>query len=382
VAEISRLTKGMNRSGIRVIMELAASMGEGTIRLEAGEPMFPTPSHIIDAATHGAKEGFTKYTPNAGFFSLRHGFAESLRRDYGLRTQPENVVVSVGGVGAMSSALRVLTDLGDEVLIPDPGWPNYESIALCAGNVVLRYPLNPLHGFIPSLSDLERVMTDKVKVLIINSPSNPLGVVYPEKTIKELYDFARQKDIFILSDEVYDKILFNGEHFTPLSYDTDGRVIGIYSCSKTYAMTGWRVGFAVASEEIVKEMNKSQEAYFTCAPSINQKAAEAALNGPQECVGKMVQAYKANMLTACRLLDDLGLEYVRPQGAFYIFINVGCDDSLDFAVQLLQKFNVAVAPGKTFGPSAERFIRISLASSNEDITLGIQRLGEFLQRQS
>ncbi len=378
MAVISRITKDMKRSGIRIIMELAESMGEETVRLEVGEPKFRTPPHIVEAAYQAANQGFTGYTPNAGYHSLRSVFVKRLNLDYDLHFKSENVVVSVGGVGAMSSALRVLTDLGDEVLIPDPGWPNYESIATCAGTVARRYTLDPQHGFIPSPADLERLMTPKVKVLIINSPSNPLGVVYPEKAIKELYDFAKQKDIFMLSDEVYDKILLGGKHVSPLTFDTDGRVIGIYSCSKTYAMTGWRVGFAVASDEITGQMNKSQEAYFTCAPSVSQKAAEAAITGPQECVEEMRQTYVENMSTACRLLDDMGMEYVKPQGAFYIFVNVGCNNSLDFAKHFLQKSKVAVAPGNTFGPSAERFIRISLASSNEDIKLGIHRLGEFL----
>lgn len=375
--ELSRLTVGLKRSGIREIMDLAIEMKD-VIRLEVGEPLFSTPPHIIEAAYEAAKAGFTRYTANAGLLSLRQAIAERLNNDYGLELTFRNVVVTVGGVGALSGAIRALTDLGDEVLIPDPGWPNYETITTCAGARPRYYQLDPEKGFLPSIANLESVATPKTKVLILNSPSNPLGVVFPEEVIRDIVEFARQRDLFVISDEVYDKMIFDGKHTSALSIDTDGRVIGVFSFSKSYAMTGWRVGYIAAAEHIATQIAKIQEAYVSCASGVSQKAAEAALKGPQDCVEVMRCTYRENLNAAREILDRLGLNYQVPQGAFYMWINVGCEDSTAFAKRLLHEQKVAVAPGRTFGPSGERYIRISLASPKEAIQEGLVRIGALL----
>ncbi|SMB95289.1 aspartate aminotransferase [Thermanaeromonas toyohensis ToBE] len=377
--ELSKLVTGLRRSGIREIGDLAASM-QDVIHLEIGEPLFSTPPHIIEAASEAARVGFTKYTPNAGLMSVRKVIAQRLNEDYHLKLTPENIVVTVGGIGAISSAVRALIDLGDEVLIPDPGWPNYEMTVKCAGAVPRRYQLDQLKGFVPSIEDLEKVVTPKTKVLIINSPSNPLGTVFPEAVMRDLVAFARRHDLYIISDEVYEKIIFEGTHASALSFDTDGRVVAVFSFSKTYAMTGWRIGYAVAAEPVAKEIAKLQEVYVSSAASVSQKAAEAAITGPQDCVEAMRKAYHENLKIACQVLDDLGINYHMPQGAFYMWIEVNCEDSMEFAKALLMEQKVAVAPGVTFGPSGKRHVRISLASPQEAIREGLSRLGLMLSK--
>lgn len=374
---LSQVVLGLRQSGIRKIMNLALGMPD-VIRLEVGEPLFQTPRHIVEAANRAAQEGFTKYTANAGIPSLRQAIARRVSKDYGVKVAPENVGVTVGGVGAVSGSVRAVVDPGDEVLIPDPGWPNYEMIILCAGARPRRYALAPEDGFLPTISSLERVFTPRTKAIIINSPSNPLGTVFPGELIRELVEFARRHDIFLISDEVYERIVFDGQHVSACSFDTDGRVITVFSVSKTYAMTGWRVGYVVALEPVVRQLAKLQEAYVSCAPSVSQKAAEAALTGPQDCVGIMGRTYMENLAIARNVLDSQGVRYHVPKGAFYLWIDVNCRDSMQFARQLLTEQQVAVAPGIAFGPSGQRFIRVSLASAGDSIREGLRRLIRFL----
>lgn len=373
---LSQMVVDLKRSGIREIMDLAGAM-EDVVHLEVGEPLFVTPPHIISAALEAAQSGFTKYTPNKGLLSLRRIIAERVQDDYGLSVTPEGIVVTVGGVGAVATAVRALVDHGDEVLIPDPGWPNYESIICCAGALPKRYPLLPEHGFLPTVKTLEQVITPKTKIIILNSPSNPLGVVMPPELVQELVNLAERRDLYIISDEVYDKIIFDGCHTSALSFDTDGRVIGVFSFSKTYAMTGWRVGYAVAPQPVADQITKLQEAYVSCASSVSQKAAEAALLSSQDCVETMRRTYADNLAAAREVLDRFGIDYQLSRGAFYLWIDVKSGDSAAFAKDFLTEQKVAVAPGTTFGPSGRRYIRISLASNRETIQEGLRRLGSF-----
>lgn len=373
----SRMVKQLKRSGIREILDLSATM-DGVIHLEIGEPLFNTPSHITDAALEAARRGYTKYSPNMGFQSLRQVICQRLQDDFGLGVGPESVVITVGGIGALSTAVRALVDYGDHILIPDPGWPNYEMFACCAGAVPQRYRLRPEMGFLPTVEDLERALTPNSKVLILNSPSNPLGTVFPAALMQQIIDFAGCHDLFVLSDEVYEKIIFEGNHTSALPFDTDGRVVGAFSFSKTYAMTGWRVGYAVASPDIAAQIGKLQEAYVSSACSVAQKAAEAALLSDQNCVEVMRDTYRGNLSVAKSILDDYGIKYVLPKGAFYIWIDVSSKDSSAFAEKLLLTEKVAVAPGSTFGPSGQRYVRVSLASARESVQEGLHRLGDFL----
>lgn len=375
---LSEIVLKQKRSGIREIVDLSQGI-EGVFHMEIGEPLFQTPEHIINAGCAALKNGFTKYTPNAGFLSLRKAAAERLNRDYDLCLEPENIVVTTGGVEAIASTVRVMTNIGDEVLIPDPGWPNYQLIIASAGAVPVQYTLKQENGYLPDIADIEARLTDKSKVLVINTPSNPLGVVFPDKKIKELVDFAKKHNLFIISDEVYEKIVYDGKHATALKYNDDERIVAIYTMSKSYAMTGWRVGYAVAAKSIATQLIKMQEAYVSCTPSVSQKAAEAALNGPQDCITAMLKSYKGNKETAERLLDSYRINYFKPSGAFYLWINAGCDDSTKFAKELLREKKVAIAPGSTFGPSGREYIRISLASSPETIEKGVKLICEYIK---
>ncbi|HSW57952.1 MAG TPA: aminotransferase class I/II-fold pyridoxal phosphate-dependent enzyme, partial [Dehalococcoidales bacterium] len=217
----------------------------------------------------------------------------------------------------------------------------------------------------------------KTKVLILNSPSNPLSVIMPPDLVQDLVAMARRRDLYIVSDEVYDKIIYDGCHTSALSFDTDGRVVAVFSFSKSYAMTGWRVGYAVAPDPIADQITKLQEAYVSSAPSVSQKAAEAALLSSQDCVETMRLAYAENLVAASEILDGMGISYQQPRGAFYVWIDVNSQDSTAFAKDFLTREKVAVAPGATFGPSGNRYIRISLAASRESIQEGLRRLGSF-----
>jgi len=246
VPNLAQSVVQMRRSGIRELMELASAMSD-VIHLEVGEPSFDTPAHIIEAALKAAREGYTRYTPNMGYLSLRERLVRKLERVNGLHVTPDNIVVTPGAVCGIASALVAIVEPGDEILIPDPGWPNYESMVLLSGGIPKRYSLSQASGFLPDIGLLERQIAPRTKAIITNSPSNPAGAVFPRDLVRELVELASRHDLFLISDEVYEAIVFDGEHVSAQSFDTEGRVIGVYGFSKSYAMTGWRLGYVVAS---------------------------------------------------------------------------------------------------------------------------------------
>jgi len=375
VPEVSELTARIPRSGIRAIMERAMEI-PGAIRLEVGEPMFPTPPHIVEAAVEAARAGYTKYTANAGIPSVREAAAERLRREYAIDLPIERICISVGGVGAIATALRVATDVGDEVLIPDPGWPTYEMTVGAAGAIPRRYRLESANGFLPRVADLDQLVGARTKAIIVNSPSNPLGTVLAPESVRELTAWAARRNLFVIADEVYDSIVFDGVHASFLAEDGYEGLIVVFAVSKTYAMTGWRIGYAVAAPRVSAQMAKMQEASVACAPGVSQKAAEAALRGPQDCVRAMCLAYRKNRDTAMQILDRHGIRYQVPGGAFYLWVEAGCRDSRAFADDLLANRGVAVAPGETFGPAGRHYVRVSLASPEAALREGVTRLAE------
>lgn len=371
----------MPRSGIRVILDLALKIPDA-IHLEIGQPNFPTPQYISEAAYQAALHGFTGYTPNAGLPSLRKAIVEKVRRDNGIQADVDNVVVTTGGMGGLFSSLTALLEPGDELLLPDPGYPNYEMAArLCHANVV-HYPLDPEKNFQPSLDALPKLVSSHTKAILINSPSNPTGAVIPAETMAALVSFAAQYDLYLISDECYEKIIFDAHHVSPASLDPSGRVISIFSFSKTYAMTGWRVGYVVATAEIAAVVSKLQEATVACTSSVSQKAAEAALQGPQECVSTMVAAYQSRRDQALTILNKNQLGTYVPQGAFYLLVDVGRyhHDSDHFAIDLLEEEKVAVVPGSTFGSGGQKYVRISLATDDQDLVTGLDRLCHLINR--
>jgi aspartate aminotransferase len=375
---LSSVSLGLERSGIRRLMSLAAGM-EKVIRLEIGEPTFPTPEHIVQAGCQALQAGHTKYTPAGGTLALRRKISASTSEFYARAVPPERVAVCVGAVGALSSAILALVEPGEQVLLPDPGWPNYRSMCQVAGAEIVTYSLAPEDAFLPSIAVLERLVTPRTKLLLINSPSNPLGTVFPAELMRDLVAFAQKHDLFLLSDEVYERMVFEGETASAYSCDVDDRVIVASSFSKTYSMTGWRIGYAIAPETIILQMQKLQESSVSCVSAVSQKAAEAALAGPQDCVTVMREAYREHRALATAALDSLRIPYFNPRGAFYLWVDVGSSDSNSFAEHFLQEKQVSVAPGATFGPSGARYIRVSLASKSSDIHSGLLRLADFLK---
>lgn len=378
MAELSSSVVNQARSGIREVMELAGTVSD-VIHLEVGEPLFKTPDHIVRAGCSALENGYTKYTPNAGMQDLRSVIASVVSRDSGREFTADNVIVGIGGVEVINNAFRVFCEPGDEIMIPDPAWPNYVTMATIANVRAVGYPLRFENGFTPDFDELEKLVSEKTKLIVVNSPSNPLGVVFDETVMRRFVDFANRHDLYLLSDEAYNKLTYGVDHVTPLSFDTEGRVIGAYTFSKTYAMTGWRVGYVVGSENVITQMIKLQEAYVSSVPGSMQMAAITAMTGPQDCVEEMRQEYDAHRRIAADILDEFGIEYFMPTGAFYMWIKAGCQDTKEFAKKLVLEKHVAVAPGVTFGTTGEGFIRISLASSREDLNIGVRRLAESIR---
>jgi aspartate/methionine/tyrosine aminotransferase len=371
----------MPRSGIRAILDLASTIPDA-IHLEIGQPNFPTPDHICLAAYKATQQGFTGYTPNAGMLSLREAVAEKVRLENKLDVSADNIVITTGGMGGLFSCFAALLEPGDEVLVPDPGYPNYEMITYLCRASAIHYPLDIQNGFTPRFDVLARLVTPRTKAIMVNSPSNPTGAVMSGEVLKKLVTFANENDIAIISDECYEKITFDSPHISPASYDTDGRVLSIFSFSKTYSMTGWRVGYVVASREIIPIISKLQEVTVACASSVSQKAAEAALKGSQECVQMMVTAYRRRRDLAINILKSYGLHCFVPQGAFYLMVDISncglCSD--EFAKKLVKEVKVAVAPGRTFGLLGDNFIRVSLASDDAVLEEGLNRVCKYITK--
>ena len=370
-------------SGIREVVNLAL-VTPACIRLEVGEPNFPTPAHIVAAAIEFARTGQAKYTATAGLLSLRERLVAKLERVNGIKSGVNNINCSVGGVGGIAAAVAALLEPGDEVLLPDPAWPNYRLMLAWAHGVLVPYPCSPANHFLPDPADIECRITPRTKLMIINSPSNPTGAVFPRELLETLLDIAVRHNLYVLSDECYDEVILDGEHISPASFCTDGRVISAFTFSKTYAMTGWRVGYVVASDDISDSITKVLESNSSCLPTISQKAAEAALDGPREPLLEMVKAYRDRRDLCVGLLEEAGMLISRPQGAFYLMADVSRSgkDSREFAFDLVKTTKVAVAPGTAFGESARGAVRISLASSPEDLSQGIAMMIERVEELS
>lgn len=367
----------MKRSGIREIMDLAWQTPD-VLHLEYGEPNFQTPDHIVEAAARAAAEGYTKYTPNRGLPEVRGAMARKIGERNGFEVDVDQIVVTTGAVNGLVQALIVLCDPGDAILLPDPAWPNFEMMTHIVRADPVRYPLMPHAGFLPDLDELERICaaTPHAKVLLVNSPSNPTGAVFDEATHRRMLEIATDHELYVLTDESYEEIVFEGEHVSPAALDHSGRVITVFSVSKGYAMTGWRIGYVAAAPELAELISKLQEAVTACASAVCQKAAQAALEGDQWCVAEMREAYRTRRDRVAAMLEEAGLLLSMPHGAFYIMADTSSTgmDGYDFAKRLIVEHRVALAPGETFGPSGTGMVRISLAAGLEVLEEGVSRL--------
>lgn len=353
------------------------------INLAVGDPDFITAPHIIEAAAAAATAGFTKYPPSAGYPELREAIAKKVTERNGLATNADQVVVTTGGGGGLFTSLLGLLDPGDEVLIPDPGWSGYPAMIHVQDGVIARYPLDLSNGCVPDLHALDTAIGDRTKVLIINSPSNPSGSVYDLRTMRAVMDIATRHDLWVISDECYDEMVFDGSHISAAACGDPSRVITVFSFSKTYAMTGWRIGYVVAEPEMAQVITKLQEPVTASASALSQKGAEAALKGPQDIVRVMRDSYKNRRDRAVAFLTEQEIEFVRPAGAFYLMVGIGrAGSSLDFAVALLEEDGVATVPGSAFGPGGEGFVRVSLSAAENDLVEGLRRLAAAVHRGS
>ena len=379
---LSSIAEALPRSGIREVMALASKM-ENVIHLEVGEPSFNTPAHIIDAAFEAAGRGETKYTSNYGTPKLRQAIAGKYTATWGRTITSDEVLASTGGVNAIAATTFAICEPGDEILVPDPGWPNYISIAGLAHAKPVRYPCRIEDGFLPDLDAIRKLITPRTKILIICNPSNPTGVVFPAETVKALVDLAAEHDLYLIADEIYEALVFDGEHTPASQFDADGRVITISGFSKTFAMTGWRLGYAIANPELILLAGKMMEPLTSCPTGPSQAAGYAAIKGPQDCVEGMRQAYLQRRNIARDILVPAGLLPVVPQGAFYALLDLRSTGlpSRELALKMLEEEKVAVAPGDTFGNvTSTGMVRMSLASSDDNVAEGCRRIVRFVER--
>jgi len=312
--------------------------------------------------------------------------ARKIAERNGFEVDIDQIVVTTGAVNGLIQALMVVCDPGDVVLISDPAWPNYEMMAQVMGTPVRRFRLVPEAGFLPDLDELDALCheTPQAKVMVINSPGNPTGGVFDRATIEGILDIAARHDLYVVSDECYEDIVFEGEHISPGALDDTGRVISVFTVSKSYAMTGWRIGYVAASPEIAPLISKLQEAVTACASSVAQKAAEAAIGGDQSCVAVMRDSYRRRRDSAFALLEHSSLLVSKPHGAFYIMADTTATglDGYEFCRRLIVESGVAVAPGETFGPSGAGKVRVSLATAQQDLEDGIRRMAASIREWS
>lgn len=381
---INSVLSHLPRSGIRRITDRVMELNQGdgrdpVIHLGLGQPQEPTPRAICEAVSEAALKGFTKYTLNAGWLELRKAVQEKLGRFNRTEAGLDDIFVTPGATYGVSIVVGTLINPGDEVLVPDPGYPNFASAVLHYGGKVRYYTLEESRGFQIDFSALHSLVTPRTKLLIVNSPSNPTGAVFSEDQICRLVEFTSKRNLWLLSDEVYEAFVYSGRHVSPLSYPNTDHVLGVYSFSKTYNMTGLRVGYIVTRNKTLHQsLINAQELYISSAPSVSQAAALRALQVCEREVEELRRRFHEKRDLALSLLET-EVRYV-PQGAFYILIDIRKTGltSDQFADLLLEKSRVAVAPGATFGPSSDKYIRIALTAEKLLLKEGVQRIKELL----
>lgn len=360
------------------------------IRLQIGEPDFRTPEHIRLAAVESISQETQTYGPAAGWPWLRELLADKVCRVNGYSVEPANTAITMGGTGALLASLLATLEPGDEVLIPDPCWPIYPIQFQVAGVKGVPYPLDPQNDWLPDMQQMENLITPRTRMLLINTPGNPTGAVFSREVIADLLAFARRHDLYLLSDECYDQLVFEGEHISPASLLAreefeEGHFIGIYTFSKAYAMTGWRIGYVVSSRRLIKTIVDVLNVNLTNISTPIQRAAAAALLGPQDCVEMMRESYRSRRDLVVGLLTDAGRYTYTPRGAFYTLINVasrnrGSRRGRQFALDLIQEFNITVTPGPGFGSVTEEYVRISLAAPVADLERGVRGICQLADR--
>lgn len=354
--------------------------GADIVSFSLGEPDFTTPANVREAAKASLDDGFTHYVPSTGIPELKKAIAAKVKRDNGIDAAPENILVTPTKHALFMAALAFI-DPGDEVILPDPSWVSYDAFVSLAGGVTVRVPTTYEDGFVIDPEKIRAAVTPKTRMIILNTPSNPTGCIQPEKVIREIAKIAVENNIMVVSDEIYESLVYEGKHFSIATCPgMEQLAITVSGFSKTYAMTGWRVGWVVASAENIKVLNKLQTQSISCCTSFVQKGAVEALDGPQGDVQAMIREFHKRRDLMVELVNKVpGLECKVPQGAFYVFAKYSADmTSAELAERLLKEAGVAVTPGSAFGPAGEGFIRLSYATSDANIREGMKRIARFM----
>ena len=394
--ELSRKAQRIEASVTLAITAKAKEMKEkgiDVISFGAGEPDFNTPENIINAAIKAMQEGNTKYTNVNGILPLREAICKKFKEDNGLIYKPSQIVVSTGAKQSLANVFLAILNPGDEVIVPNPYWVSYPELIRLADGKPVFVESDETSSYKFTKENLEKAVTEKTKAIILNTPNNPTGTIYNKEELIEIAEFAKKYDLIIVSDEMYEKLIYDGEsHVSIASVSDDAyeRTIVINGLSKSYAMTGWRLGYCGATEKIAKLMTNIQSHMTSNVCSITQYAAVEALNGPQDKVKEMISEFERRRNYMAKTLEEMNnLSIIKPQGAFYIMINIDeclgkeingekINDSMDFSAKLLENEKVAVIPGKAFG--LDNYVRVSYATSMELIEKGLERINKFVNK--
>ncbi|HSG28411.1 MAG TPA: pyridoxal phosphate-dependent aminotransferase [Candidatus Krumholzibacterium sp.] len=382
------LAERMSRLGTETAFEVLArakameAEGREIIHLEIGEPDFDTPRNIIDAAIGALNDGFTHYGPSAGLPSVRKAFAEFISRDRGVDIKPENIVVTPGAKPILFFSILALVGKGDEVVYPNPGFPIYESVIKFAGGTPVPIPLREEKDFSFDLEEMKGLVNDKTKLIIINTPQNPTGGMLTAEDMKGIAELAAKYDAWILSDEVYSKMVYEGKHVSIFDYpEVMDRTILLEGHSKTYAMTGWRLGYAAMPVKLAEQISKLQTNSNSCTSAFTQVAGVEALTGPQDESLKMMAEFKARRDMFVDGLNQLpGFKCLKPRGAFYVFPNITGTGMKSKQIEeyLLDKAGVAGLSGTSFGKYGEGYLRFSYANSQANLKRALEKIKEVL----
>jgi aspartate aminotransferase len=365
------------RSRISVMFDLAQRHDGDLVRLEVGEPDFDTPEHVIDAAASAARGGATHYTSNAGLPECRRAISDTLAAEYGVEHDPDEIVVTVGGMEALHLAVLATVSPGEELLVPGPTWPNYETQATLADGTFREVPMPAETGFALDADRVIDAMSDDTAAVVLTTPSNPTGRVFDPDECRAVVEAAADRDAYVIADEVYLGLTYDGPAEGIAAYTGHpDHVLTVGSCSKRYAMTGWRLGWLAGDREVIDAVTTVRESTTACASSVAQHAAIAALTGPQEPFEEMYRAFEERRDLVVDRVDAIdGLSCPRPEGAFYAFLDPGLDEpAVDVAKYLLREHGVVLAPGDGFGDTAPGRLRLSFANSVDRLEEGFDRI--------
>ena len=380
---LNHIVTGIQPSGIRKFFDIVSEMKDA-ISLGVGEPDFETPWHIREEGIYSLEKGRTFYTSNAGLKELKEEICHYLKRRFNLRYDAaKETIVTIGGSEAIDIALRAMLDPGDEVLIPQPSYVSYLPCVTLAGGKPVIIELKEEDDFKLTKQEVLDAVTDRTKVLIMPFPNNPTGSIMTREELKEIVEVVQEKDIFVISDEIYSELTYGSTHVSIAEFPgMKERTVVINGFSKSYAMTGWRLGYAVGPENIISQMIKIHQFAIMCAPTTSQYAAVEALRNGDADVAMMHDAYDGRRRFLVNALRELGLSCFEPYGAFYVFpcIRSTGMTSDEFATRLLQEEKVAVVPGTAFGDCGEGFLRISYAYSIDNLKIALERIARFVKK--